>query len=198
MWLHPCRRHCNPGPATIGVRAFFPDSLPCFAQSGSRPISIRRDAAKHAMHAHAPGTYQGRRPRGGSPLSLVRKRCARRGAGPAFTLSCRAEADTIRIEVADTGIGMMPEEATPIGKPFVQTEEGRRAIQGTGLGLAISRSLADSWEVPCPPRPARVRAAPSASPSQGPDYLPTSVRRPLRATSMLLKTGMPAFWKLAR
>ncbi len=47
------------------------------------------------------------------------------------------------IRVADTGIGIAPEELRSIFKPFSQVERGHtRTRGGTGLGLTISRQLA--------------------------------------------------------
>jgi PAS domain S-box-containing protein len=48
----------------------------------------------------------------------------------------------VRIEVADTGIGVEPEMRERIFSPFVQGRAGRQEAGGTGLGLAISRALA--------------------------------------------------------
>ena len=42
-------------------------------------------------------------------------------------------------EIADTGIGISPEEIGFLFEAFKQTSSGRKSQQGTGLGLAISR-----------------------------------------------------------
>ena len=47
----------------------------------------------------------------------------------------------IRFEVADSGIGISPEDQTRIFNPFEQLNTGNDLIGGTGLGLAISRDL---------------------------------------------------------
>jgi PAS domain S-box-containing protein len=69
-----------------------------------------------------------------------------------FTLSggvvlrCRAteSGDTIdlRFEVADTGVGIAPEEVGRVFEAFEQTASGVRSASGTGLGVPISRDLA--------------------------------------------------------
>jgi signal transduction histidine kinase len=51
--------------------------------------------------------------------------------------------ETARIEVADTGRGIPPEQLQHIFEPFVQVGRGLTGqFDGTGLGLAISRDLA--------------------------------------------------------
>jgi signal transduction histidine kinase len=48
----------------------------------------------------------------------------------------------LRIGVADTGIGMTPEEAARSTEPFVQIDaQLTRRHGGTGLGLAICKEL---------------------------------------------------------
>lgn len=64
--------------------------------------------------------------------------------GGAITVSCERDGGRARIRVADTGIGIPPEELPHIFEPFVQLEEQPEDVsqRGVGLGLAISRDLA--------------------------------------------------------
>jgi signal transduction histidine kinase len=64
--------------------------------------------------------------------------------GGTVRITC-AEADgTVRLEVADTGIGIAADSLERIFEPFVQVDRSltRRDRDGVGLGLAISRDLA--------------------------------------------------------
>jgi signal transduction histidine kinase len=64
-------------------------------------------------------------------------------AGGCVTLACHVMGNTVRIEVADTGIGVPPDKLETIFDPFVQVKEGFAGKDiGIGLGLAISRDLA--------------------------------------------------------
>jgi signal transduction histidine kinase len=56
----------------------------------------------------------------------------------------RTPHSAIRISVADTGIGIKPEDLSKLFQPFRQIDSGlSRQHEGTGLGLAICRGLAE-------------------------------------------------------
>ncbi len=58
-------------------------------------------------------------------------------------LSCDVDDQLVRLKVADSGIGIPPEQLEAIFEPFMQVDGGlSRTAQGSGLGLAISRDLA--------------------------------------------------------
>jgi len=63
---------------------------------------------------------------------------------PAGSVQLRARRDgaAVRLEVADTGVGMAPEELARVFEPFYQAgNPGRDHRQGHGLGLAIVQRL---------------------------------------------------------
>ncbi len=59
------------------------------------------------------------------------------------TVRVEREVGQVRVRVADTGIGIRPDDIERLFKPFHQLESGlQREHEGTGLGLAICRRLA--------------------------------------------------------
>ena len=67
--------------------------------------------------------------------------------GGRISARCRATADSVAIEVRDTGIGIPTEKLETIFEPFVQLKEGLSDREGgVGLGLAISRDLAHAMK----------------------------------------------------
>jgi signal transduction histidine kinase/CheY-like chemotaxis protein/HPt (histidine-containing phosphotransfer) domain-containing protein len=55
-----------------------------------------------------------------------------------------ADSGDIRIEVADTGIGIAAADLPRLFTPFERLDAASRGIEGTGLGLAVARGLVDA------------------------------------------------------
>ena len=54
-----------------------------------------------------------------------------------------AQADGVRISVADTGVGIAPEDQSAVFEEFRQVGSAAKKVEGTGLGLAISRKFVE-------------------------------------------------------
>ncbi|MEG3842044.1 PAS domain S-box protein [Microcoleus sp. herbarium14] len=58
-----------------------------------------------------------------------------------FNLYERKKIILINFKIADTGVGIFPEELDSIFELFVQSSSGKKVQKGTGLGLSISREF---------------------------------------------------------
>ena len=59
-------------------------------------------------------------------------------------LSCGRDGDALYLRVADTGIGMKPEDLAKVMQPFHQVDNSfSRRYEGTGLGLPLTQSLVE-------------------------------------------------------
>ena len=126
----------------------------------------------------------------------------------------------IAFEIADTGIGMTPEQLSRLYQPFVQADSSTtRRYGGTGLGLAITRRCTDllggTIAVRSVPgtgstftvtidagdvsgvQPIRLRPAADA-PADGALRLPSAVRQPLSGIRVLLAEDGPDNQRLIR
>jgi signal transduction histidine kinase len=64
-------------------------------------------------------------------------------AGGSVDVSALQANGEVRVEVADTGPGIAPEDQERIFEEFQQTEAGAAQREGTGLGLALSKRLVE-------------------------------------------------------
>ena len=63
--------------------------------------------------------------------------------GGRITIGATRQRDEVRLWVADTGIGIAPDQLENVFEPFFQVERGpARRYSGMGLGLSIARDLA--------------------------------------------------------
>ena len=65
-------------------------------------------------------------------------------SGGGVTVSVRVEGEEVRVEIADTGIGIAADALPRVFDRFYRSERARAAAQGTGLGLPIARWIAEA------------------------------------------------------
>jgi len=63
--------------------------------------------------------------------------------GGSVTVTVEAIGPYLEVVVADTGVGIAPEDVRRLGRPFEQAGEMEQRRQGTGLGLSLVRAFAD-------------------------------------------------------
>ncbi|HEX6548124.1 MAG TPA: HAMP domain-containing sensor histidine kinase [Candidatus Dormibacteraeota bacterium] len=78
-------------------------------------------------------------------LNLVSNAIKFTKAGGSVLISQDRVAQSVRVTVSDTGVGIPTDQLERIFEPFSQVDMGRsRTAQGTGLGLALTRRLVES------------------------------------------------------
>ncbi len=64
--------------------------------------------------------------------------------GGAVTVTAVADPQEVRIQISDTGAGIVPAEQQKVFEPFFRSRQQRRFPQGLGLGLTIANDLVEA------------------------------------------------------
>lgn len=63
-----------------------------------------------------------------------------------ITIDARRDVDTVTVSLADTGIGMTPQQASRVFDDFYKADEARGDHTSTGLGLSICKSVIERYQ----------------------------------------------------
>jgi cell cycle sensor histidine kinase DivJ len=63
--------------------------------------------------------------------------------GGAVTLTLQSVGETLELVVADTGVGIAPDDLERLGRPFEQAGDASQKAAGSGLGLSLVRAFAE-------------------------------------------------------
>ena len=75
-------------------------------------------------------------------LNLISNALKFTPAGGSVSVSLAAAAGALEIAVADTGVGIAPDDLARIGRPYEQAGDAADRALGTGLGLSLVRAFA--------------------------------------------------------
>lgn len=135
-------------------------------ESASAALQGRRLSLAMELQDHLPPVYADRKRLMQCLSNLVTNAIKFTPDDGRIVIGAHAGPGSVEFYIADTGIGLRPEELQSIFKPFSQGEEGRdRRFGGLGIGLSVVRNLVELHG-------GQVRAE-SAGPGQGATFFIT-------------------------
>lgn len=109
------------------------------------PRAREQDVALELQIAEGPLNVEGDRDRLTQVLTnLLANALEHSPAGSTITVTAQATADTVSIEVRDTGAGIDPAHLPHVFERFFRADPARRHVTGSGIGLTISRAIVQS------------------------------------------------------
>jgi cell cycle sensor histidine kinase DivJ len=75
-------------------------------------------------------------------LNLVSNALKFTPAGGSVSVSLAAAGEALEIAVADSGVGIAPEDLERLGRPYEQAGDTADRTRGTGLGLSLVKAFA--------------------------------------------------------
>jgi PAS domain S-box-containing protein len=124
-----------------------PVSIPALAAEAVRnasPAAAKRRVAIHLDTSEGPMVRGDRRRLGQVFDNLIGNAVKFSHAGGLIRVTAACRGRTWRIDVADTGIGIPPDEAAQLFGPFFRASNARVAeVPGTGVGLAVVKVLVE-------------------------------------------------------
>lgn len=123
-------RPWNPQPRSLDLCTFVEGLL---ARTESPNVHIRRDMPARCMVQADPQLLEH------VLVNIVQNAVDAMPAGGQLTVRVLQENGYAHIRIADTGVGISPQNREKLFKPFFSTKS-----KGTGLGLAISKKLVDA------------------------------------------------------
>lgn len=122
----------------ITLDFFFGDDLPMGVLADEKRlrqvlINLLGNAIKFTDRSNGKVTFRVERMQSGSDINL--------NQGNNLGAEKPISPSRIRFAIADTGIGMTPQQLQKIFQPFEQVGDTKKQSEGTGLGLAISHKI---------------------------------------------------------
>ena len=106
-------------------------------QADRAGISLRGDISAESLEAEAD-----RRAIKQIAFNLISNALKFTPKGGTVTVSAHPVGEVLEIVVADTGVGLSPEDLARIGKPYEQAGDADQRQAGSGLGLSLVRAFA--------------------------------------------------------